>query len=157
MKKSLLMSVLVVAILLMGAVAYATADTYTTTKTGVGVTTAQTATDTVTAKAFVNAKLILSVTTSGTPQTVDFGNVDPGTAYGPSPVNLTVSSNKLYNVTITTGGSVAQMGLTTTLANSTNNAKTASQAYVDNYSINVPWTTDPGAYTSTVTYTVVQQ
>ena len=29
-------------------------------------------------------------------------------------------------------------------------------AFTDNYTLNVPWTTDPGAYSATVAYTVVQ-
>ena len=154
MKKSLLLGVLAVAILLMGAVAYATADTVTITKIGSG-TTAQTATDTVTVKAAVNPKLVLTVATTNAAQTVDFGSVDPGTAYGPFTQNLTVSSNKTYNITVAKVGD-AVIGLTTTLANSSGNAKTSSQAYTDNYSLNVPWATDPGPYTATVQYTVVQ-
>ena len=155
MKKSLLLGVLAVAILLMGAVAYATADTATITKVGSG-TTAQTATDTVTVKASVNPKLVLTVVTPGAAvQTVDFGAVDPGTATGPQAVNLTVSSNKAYNISVAKVGDTP-IGLTTTLANSTANAKTASTGFTDNYSINVPWTTDPGSYTATVQYTVVQ-
>ena len=152
MKKSLLMGVLAVAILLMGAVAYATADTANITGSG----SPRTATDTVTVKATVNPKLLLTVVTPGAAvQTVDFGTVDPGTAYGPQAVNLTVSSNKAYNVSVAKSGD-AVIGLTTTLANSSGNSKTASCGYTDNYSLNVPWTTDPGAYTATVQYTVVQ-
>jgi hypothetical protein len=107
-------------------------------------------------KAAVNPKLVLTVVTTDGTQTVDFGAVDPGTSYGPKLVTLTVSSNKLYNITKTTTDPTP-LGLTTTLANSTGNAKTASQLYNDNYSINVPWTVDPGSYTATVLYTVVQQ
>jgi hypothetical protein len=153
-KRNIILGIILMAIIILGATAYASADTAIVYGTG---SPSQTASDTVTVKAFVNAKLTLSVTTSGTPQTVDFGNVDPGTAYGPKPVNITIQSNKTYNITKTTAGSVAQLGLTTTLANSTNNGRTSGQAYVDNYSVNVPWTTDPAAYTATVTYTVVQK
>ena len=155
MKKSLLLGVLAIAILLMGAVAYANADVVTITKTGSG-TAAQTATDTVTVKATVNPKLILAVTTPAGTQTVDFGVVDPGTAYGPQAVGLQIWSNKTYNITKTLVGD-ATIGLTTSLANSVNNAKTSpSTNFTDNYNLNVPWTTDPGSYTATVLYTVVQ-
>jgi hypothetical protein len=155
MKKSLLLGVLVIAILLLGAVAYANADVYSVTKNPGSGVAPQTATDTVTVTGHVNPILILSVTTPAASQTVSFGNVVPGTAYGSQAVNLTVSSNKTYNITPTIVGA-APLGLTTSLAASTNNAKTASQAYTDNYNIAIPWTTDPGDYTATVTYTVVQ-
>jgi hypothetical protein len=155
-KRALFLAVLAAAILLAGVTSYAAADSVTITKIGSG-TAAQTATDTVTAKAAVNPKLILTVVTPNTTQTVDFGAVDPGTAYGPKAVTLTVSSNKLFNITKATSDPTP-LGLSTTLANSTGNAKTASQLFTDNYSINVPWTVDPGSYSaSTVQYTVVQQ
>ena len=154
MKKGLLLVVLAVAIMLVGVVAYANADTVTITKVGSG-TAAQTATDTVTVKAAVNPKLVLTVVTPAAAQPVDFGAVDPGTAYGPQAVNLTVQSNKTYNVSIAKAGD-ATIGLTTSLGGSSGNAKTASQGFTDNYSLNVPWTTDPGSYTATVQYTVVQ-
>ena len=152
MKKSLLLGVLAVAILLMGAVAYATADTVVITGTGGA---SKTASDTVTVKATVNPKLVLTVATPAASQTVDFGAVDPGTAYGPQAVNLTVQSNKTYNLTVTKVGD-AIIGLTTSQGNLVTQPKTASQAYTDNYNLNVPWTTDPGSYTATVQYTVVQ-
>ncbi|MDR3685992.1 MAG: hypothetical protein P4L93_03395 [Coriobacteriia bacterium] len=154
MKKSLILGVLVGAVLFASAASYAAADTATITKVGSG-TTAQTATDTVTVKTTINPKLVLTVVTPAASQTVDFGTLDPGTVTGTQPVSLTVSSNKTYNITIAKVGDAA-IGLNTTLANSTNNAKTASQVFPDTYSLNVPWTTDPGTYTATVQYTVVQ-
>lgn len=155
MKKSLMLSVLVVAILLVVGVSSAFADTVVTT--GTPVAGHLTSTDTVTVKANVNAKLVLQVATPAASQTVDFGTVDPGTACGPQAVNLTVWSNKLYSVTVNKVGDTT-IGLATSMALSqTNQAKTnPSTAYTDNYSLNVPWTTDPGAYTATVQYTVVQ-
>jgi hypothetical protein len=156
MKKSLLMGILAVAILLVGAVAYANADSVTVTKTGTG-TAAQTATDTVHANVAINPKLILTVVTPANTQTVDFLSVDPGASAGPQAVQLTVSSNKTYNVSIDkTDPNIALIGLATTLANSVNNAATASQLYTDNYSLSVPWTTAPGSYTADVKYSVVQ-
>jgi len=155
MKKSLVLGVLVGAVLLASVASYAAAaDTVTITKVGLG-TAAQTATDTVTVKTTISPKLVLTVVTPAASQTVDFGTLDPGTVTSAQPVNLTVSSNKTYNITIAKVGDAA-IGLNTTLANSGPNAKTNSQAYVDNYSLNLPWTTDPGAYTATVQYTVVQ-
>ena len=156
MKKSLLLGILAVVILLVGAVAYANADSVTVTKIGSG-TAAQTATDTVHAKVAINPKLILTVVTPANTQTVDFAAVDPGSSSGPQAVTLTVSSNKTYNVSIDkTDPNIALIGLATTLANSGPNPATASQLFTDNYSLNVPWTTTPGAYTADVKYTVVQ-
>jgi hypothetical protein len=155
MKKSLLLGVLAVAILLVGVVAYASADTVVISKNGAG---AQTATDTVTVKAAVESKLTLTVVTPGVAvQTVDFGTVDPGSSYGATNVNLTVQSNRSYGITTAIAGQDAAMGLSTTLGNTVVGAPaTASQAYVDGYSLNVPWTTGPGNYTATVQYTVTQ-
>ena len=152
MKRNLILSMLAIAILILGAVTYANADTAIVYGTGGA---SKTASDTVTVKATVNPKLTLTVTTPAATQTVDFGSVDPGTAYGPQAVTLTVQSNKTYNISKTLTGA-AVIGLNTSLANSNNNGKTAGQVYTDNYSLNVPWTTDPGTYTATVQYTVVQ-
>ena len=152
MKRNLILAVITIAILILGAVTYANADTAIVYGTGGA---SKTASDTVTVKATVNPKLTLTVTTPAATQTVDFGTVDPGTAYGPQAVTLTIQSNKTYNISKTLTGA-AVIGLSTSLANSNNNGKTAGQVYTDNYSLNVPWTTDPGAYTATVQYTVIQ-
>jgi hypothetical protein len=149
MKKSLFLGVLVGAILLLGAVSYAAADSVTIP----GV--AGTASDIVTVNAAINPKLVLTVVTPAAAQSVDFGTLDPGTASGAQAVNLSVQSNKTYDVSVAKVGDAA-IGLSTTLADSANNARTAGQAFVDSYSLNVPWTTAPGAYTATVQYTVVQ-
>jgi hypothetical protein len=152
MKKSLLMGVLAIAILLMGAVAYASADTVV--KAGTGAPNL-TATDTVTVNATINPRLTLTVTTPNVGQAVNFGTVEPGTAVGSQDVTMTVSSNRPYNMTIAKVGD-AVIGLGTTLANSVANPRSAAANYTDTYSLNVPWTTDPGAYSATVQYTVVQ-
>jgi hypothetical protein len=150
--KTLTLAALIAVVLFAGAITYATADTAIVYGTGGA---SQTASDTVTVKATVLPMLTLTVATPDNTQTVDFGAVDPGTAYGPKPVSVTVQSNKTYNISKTTTGA-APIGLTTTLGNSTNNARTSGQLYTDNYSINAPWTTDPGSYAATVQYTVVQ-
>ena len=161
MKKSLMLAILVVAILAIG-ISSAFADTATVN--GTLVAGKLTASDTVTVKATVNPKLVLAVTTPvGVSQTVDFGGaVDPGTVTGTQPVSLNVWSNKKYDVQIDKTGSFAAMGLITTLAASSANAKTllaenaAGHLFNDTYSLNVPWSSDPIAYTATVVYTVVQ-
>lgn len=151
MKKSLLMGVLAIAILLMGAVAYASADTVTVPGGGDPLT----ASDTVTVNATIDPRLLLTVTTPDDGQAVDFGTVEPGTAVGSQDVTMTVSSNRPYNMTIAKVGD-ALIGLGTTLGNSVANPRAEAAAYTDTYSLNVPWTTPPGAYSATVQYTVVQ-
>jgi hypothetical protein len=150
--RSILLGLIAITILLVGAVTYANADTAIVYGTG---SPSLTASSTVTVKAMLNDKLTLTVVTPAASQTVDFGNVDPGTAVGPQAVGLTVQSNRTYDLSKSTVGAAA-LGLTTSLANSAANARTAGQAFVDNYSINVPWTTAPGARTATVQYTIVQ-
>jgi len=152
MKRIFVLITLVAIALLAGAVTYAAADTAIINGTGGA---SKTASDTVTVKATINPKLTLTVVTPAASQTVDFGALDPGTVSTAQTVNLTVQSNRTYNITkSTTGG--ALIGLATSLGNSTNNARTAGQAYADSYQLTVPWTTDPGAYTATVQYTVTQ-
>jgi hypothetical protein len=151
MKKSLLMGVLAIAILLMGAVAYASADTVTVPGSGVPLT----ATDTVTVNATIDPRLTLTVTTPHAGQAVNFGTVVPGTPVGPQTVSLAVSSNRPYDMTIAKAGD-AVIGLSTTLANSVANARGEDVGFTDDYALDVPWTTDPGAYSATVQYTVVQ-
>jgi hypothetical protein len=156
MKKSLLMGILAVAILLLGAVAYATADTVTISQTGSG-TTAQTASDTVHATVAINPKLIFSVHTPNGTQTVDFGTHDPGDSVGSQLVTMTVMSNKIYTLSVDkTDPNIGLIGLATTLGDQVSIAATSNAAYSDNYSLNVPWTTYPGSYTANVKYTVVQ-
>jgi hypothetical protein len=158
MKKSLMLVVLAVAILLVIGVSSAFAAETTTV---VGVGSPKSASDTVFVKASVNAKLVLSVTTPNASQTVDFGTVDPGSAQGPTAVTLAVWSNKPYNVSVTKVNDTV-MGLTTTLGNSAGNVKTTvaenatGHPFTDNYSLNVPWNVDPGNVFATVLYTVVQ-
>lgn len=155
MKRALLTSVLVVAVVF-GVVAYATADiaTYDGVVVAPGIEEAQ---GSVNVNASVNPKITLTVTTPDAAQSVDFGAVDPGSAIGGKTVNLSVNSNKAFALSKSVSGQNALIGLSTSLGNSTGNAKGANIPFVDNYSINVPYTTDPGAYTATVQYTVTQE
>jgi hypothetical protein len=148
-KRNLILGVLVTAVLMLGAATYAQADTATVY--GVGGT----ATDTVTVKATINPKLTLTVDTPAATQTVNFGTLDPGDFSGPQLVTLTVQSNKTYDISVAKSGDTT-IGLSTTLGDSSTNARTAGQAYIDRYSLSVPWTTSPGSYTATVQYTVTQ-
>ena len=138
MKKLAIVAVLI-AVVVFGIVAYASADT--------------TATQTVTVK--VTSKPLLTMTVST--NAVDFGSVDPGEVPDAKSVTVTVASNRLYNLQ-KTGGTDLTMGLTSTLQDhqDKNLAKTAGQAYVDTFNLTMPWTTNPGAYTNSVVYTAAQ-
>ncbi len=154
MRKVLIAATLALA-LVFGVVALATADTVTYPGSLYAPGRWQ-ASGTVTVAASVNPKITLTITTPDDPQTVDFGAVDPGVAYGPATVSLSVNSNKQFDLAKTVAGDSALIGLTTTLTDQSNVAKGSAIPFSDDYSINVPWTTDPGAYTATVTYSVVQ-
>ena len=138
--------------LVLGATTYAAADTAIINGTGGSTLTAS---DTVTVTAKINSKLTMTVQTPAATQTVDFGAVTPGTAVASQVVTMTIQSNRTYDVSVATVGA-APLGLTTTVGNSTSNARTAGQAFVDTYSLNVPWTTSPGSYTATVQYSIIQ-
>lgn len=141
------------AAMLLSAVAFASADVATYTGAG----NPRTASGDVSVTAAVNPKITLTVTTPEAAQTVDFGTQDPGT-YSGKTVNLSVNSNKQFDLVATQDTSAfGGIGLTRSLAGGQNNiGKGASIARSDDYSIDIPWTTDPGAYTATVTYTVTQ-
>lgn len=154
MKKSILISVLAVAVLF-GVVGYATAgsDTFP------GAGSPQAASGSTTVKASVNPKITLAIETpdgAGSTLDVDFGNVDPGAVVPSKDVTLTVDSNKSFNIASSqnTAG-FGGISLVRDLANATY-AKGANRVLTDAYTISVPWTTDPNAYTATVQYTVTQ-
>lgn len=146
MKKSALFGVLIVA-MLFGVVGLASADVVTYSAPAQG---------TVTARAAVNPKITLSIATPDAAQTVDFGPVDPETAYSDT-VGLQVKSNKVYDLTVgAPAGDVAALGFTNSLASATGES-VGINTYTDTYDINVPFTTAPGNYAVTVQYTVAQQ
>lgn len=155
MKKALLISALAVAVVF-GVATYATADSVTHDGTTIspGIQQAQ---GSVNVAAVVNPKITLTITTPDAAQSVNFGAVDPGSVIGGKAVNLSVNSNKAFTLAKSVSGQNAAIGLSTSLAGSTGNAKGAAIPFVDNYSINVPYTTDPGNYTATVQYTVTQE
>lgn len=149
MKKSLFLSALAVTVLF-SVVAFATADVQTYEAPAEG---------TVTVNATVNPKMTLTVTTPDAGQGVDFGAVDPGTMTGGKQVGLSVDSNQNFDVAIAQNdGAFTAQGivLARDLAASTNNGKGAGVTFVDNYTLDVPWTADPGNYSGTVVYTVTQ-
>ena len=137
---------LVVVCMMFGVVAYATAA-------------AQPASGSVAVSASANPKIEISLSDPS----INFGSVDPGVATPAIPIRetITVSSNKVWDLSIGFGGNAAigsnTMGLTTTLAAFTNGAKGFGNTYVDDYQVNVPYTTAAGALSGTVSYTATQQ
>lgn len=148
MKKTLMISALAVAIVF-SVVALATADIVTYNAAG------NTQTGNVAVSATVNPKITLTINTPDAAQSVAFGALDPG-ATASKDVTLTVSTNKAFNLTKTVSGQTAEIGLTTSQANLANVAKGQNLSYTDTYSVNVPWSTEPGNYTANVQYTVTQ-
>ncbi len=139
MKKTLIIGI-VAASLVLGMVAYATAATGTATVT-----------------ATVNPKLEMSIDDS----TLAFGSLDPE-VNGSGNAVLTVRSNKAFTVSraIDTGDDLATLiGLTIdngATGSFSKNASNAGQVLTDKYSYLVPWSTTPGTYSQSFTYTVTQ-
>ena len=152
MKKTLLLAVLAAALLL-GAASYATAASQTYAGSGSPFSSA---TGSVTVTATVNPKINLTIVAPDATQTVNFGAVDPGVVVAGKTVNLSVDSNRNFTMTKTITGSSAQLGLATSLASGATGVPALGSAFVDNYSINVPYTTAPGTYNAFVQYTVTQ-
>lgn len=109
---------------------------------------------TVTARAVVNPMIRLTITTPHAGQTVNFGTVNPETTHT-NTVTVGVRSNRNFNLTKGITGQVAEMGLSTSLLDQTNRPR-GVENFSDIYTINVPFTTLPGTYTASVTYTATQ-
>ncbi|GAB4289003.1 MAG: hypothetical protein Kow0067_14770 [Coriobacteriia bacterium] len=111
----------------------------------------------VTVSATVNPRIRLSLSDTA----LDFGTVLPEDTANLS-TTLNVRSNVAYTITRSATGDdlTAALGLTISgVPLSTAQPKApaaAGQNHTDTYSINVPWTTDPGSYTADYVYTVVQ-
>ncbi|PKQ17033.1 MAG: hypothetical protein CVT67_02530 [Actinobacteria bacterium HGW-Actinobacteria-7] len=140
MKKNLLIAAILAVVLVAGLAVSAVAANST-----------DTGSVTVTAK--VNPKITLTLSDTA----VDFGNVEPGTTIADKTVGLSVDSNKSFSLGSVVSGQDALMGFSAdaTLDGATG-AKGSGTTFTDTYSLNVPWDTDPGDYTSTVQYTVTQ-
>ncbi len=141
-------ALITLALVVSGAVA---AHAGTASYPGVGSTSGQ-----VIVQATIRPHIVLEIQTPQTEPGVGFGAVDPGVATASQAVDLIVWSNRTFQMTRTTTGA-ASIGLSTTLADSSDNPKTVGALFTDVYSLNVPMATDPGDYAATVEYTVVQQ
>ncbi len=145
--------VAIVAVAMLASMAVvATADTVTYPGAG---NPNSTASGNVTVSARVNPKITLTITTPDAGQTVAFGDVDPMSG-ATEVVGVQVSSNKTYDLTKVVTGDDALMGLSTSLADQVDQSK-GTNAYSDTYTLNTPYTTDPGDYSATVAYTVLQK
>lgn len=85
---------------------------------------------------------------------IDFGTVDPGVPYSDGGLGVQVKSNVGFDLIKSTTGAIAELGLTSTLANLFG-VSAGTNNYTDIVSIDVPWDTDPGAYSAEIIYTVV--
>jgi hypothetical protein len=141
MKRTMFVAIAILAIIL-GIVAYATADTG---NTGTPAT--------VTVGATVNAHLSIELDKSA----LTFVAIDPGTTSPAQVVTVTVKSNKPYSLEKTFAGDWAAMGLATTLVtDSDKDLSVGSTPYPDTYTVNFPYTTDPTSYSANVQYTAAQ-
>ena len=85
---------------------------------------------------------------------IDFGAVDPGVPYSHSGLGVQVKSNVTFDLMKTLGGAASEIGLSSTFANLFG-IDGGTRNYSDVVSIDVPWSTDPGAYQAQIVYTVV--
>jgi len=103
---------------------------------------------------------------------INFGSLDPGTIVTSStPVQAVVKSNKRWDLTYKASGMDEAAGMplgqlkwgtqsdgqdassfNPTGTFISNQAKTSGYSVTHYYTIDVPWTADPGAYSATVTY-----
>ena len=150
MKARAILVGIVAAAILMSLAAFASADTAVYNGSGSPLS----AEGTVTVNATVNPMLTMTIETPDAAQTVDFGAVDPG-ATPSEDVTVTVQSNQTWTMTKTLSGQVADLGLTTSLVAPAAVAA-GENTYTDTYSLDVPWTTSPGAKTAYVQYSVTQ-
>jgi hypothetical protein len=86
--------------------------------------------------------------------TIDFGAVDPGVTYTDTTVSVGVTARIRYQVIAQCAGDVTELGLSHTLT-SVQGEPTDGVAYGDVLGLDIPWTSDPGTYVATITYTVV--
>lgn len=160
MKQALLIGVLVVAIVL-GAAGLASANTVTY---GPATTPVSNGASPVVVQATINAKIQMSITTTGGAQTLDFGTLDPGSSTGTETVSILVYSNKSWTIdkSLSNPGILGSLNMSTKYAAGASilGAATAPSSsgttVTDEFRVNgVPWTTAPGAYATNVTYTVI--
>jgi hypothetical protein len=85
---------------------------------------------------------------------IDFGAVDPGVTYTDATVSVGVTARIQYEIIAQSTGHVTELGLSHTLT-TIQGEPTNGIAYNDILTLNIPWTSSPGPYVATITYTVV--
>lgn len=99
--------------------------------------------------------LSLTITTPNDGQSIQFGAIDPGESAS-AQVQIRIESSAPYEITRTLDGAAPLLNLTA-VGVPEGPQPPGIAAFADTVSIIPPWTTDPGAVTSTLVYTVVQQ
>ena len=155
MRKTVLLGVLA-AVMLFGIVGLAVADSVEYPGSGNPLSTATNSADPVKVKATVNPKITLTIDTPDPSQEVLFGTVDPEDPQTAN-VGLEVKSNKSWDMTVDKGGNDTELGLTTTYENGMTDQPKGTWIGTDTYTIDIPYSTDPGDYIATVQYTVTQK
>ena len=87
---------------------------------------------------------------------LDAGAVEPDVTVPLTSVNVSVDSNSPFDLYKTLSATAADLGLATTLPNQYSQPS-GVRVYTDSYSVTVPWTTNAGPVSATVTYTAVTQ
>ncbi|MDO8848851.1 MAG: hypothetical protein Q7W51_10755 [Coriobacteriia bacterium] len=154
MKKAVVLALAAIMVLGVVGAAFADAVPYPGAVNGDGDLEATNGASPVQVTASVKSKLTLTVDTPDGSQTAAFGDVYPGAAAVTEDVDVTVQSNKSWTSSTSVAGQDALMGLSR--AGFPASGAKGANTYTDTYTVNVPWTTDPGDYTATVTYTVTQ-
>jgi len=85
---------------------------------------------------------------------IDFGTIQPGVQYTRSDVILSINATQPFELRSIAAGDITELGLTRTLDTVSGDA-VKDGAYVDTIHVLVPWSTGPGTYQATVTYTIV--
>lgn len=100
--------------------------------------------------------LSMTITTPGTGQSVDFGNIDPGVTTAAQQVTVQIDSSAPYTVSRTQSGDDVALGLVIT--GTATGAKPAGLAtFTDDYTLTPSWDATPSVpLTATVVYTAIQ-
>ncbi len=162
MKKAVVLALAVIMVLGVAGAAFAGSRTINGVSDG-GTPPRWTASGTVDVTAKVNPKLTLTIGTddgAGTALLLAW-DVTPGTLPVAKDVDLTVSSNKDYDISRAyTAGSLAGAGIDVTATTlPATGTKGANKAHTDSVNLTAAdwWLVEPGDYAGSLTYTVTQQ
>ena len=154
MKRTALL-VFVVALLVLGAVGYATANVVTYN----GVGNPLVASGSVLVTCTIGPKLTLQIDTPDAAQSVNFGTVLPGGGASSKIVTLTVQSNKTYDIGAAQTGAIwgtAGMNATRSFSATLPAQAIPGGTFYDTIGINPSYSVPAGSYSGNVVYTAVQ-